>query len=99
MFELTDIDKLVSTGEHHGYVPALAEDQDQPVGLWEFHLNPAGEVCAAYFTAVPCCETGRCPHWTVIDRWEPLNTQSLLHCPTCGVEGRVSDGHWVDAQK
>ncbi len=95
-FELTDIDSLTETGPGHGYVLAKTADPEIPIGLWEYHLNGEGEVCAAYFTSVPCCESGRCPHWTVIDQWQPLTTGSDLHCPTCGMAGRVNRGRWED---
>ncbi len=92
-FEITDIDTLTETGPGHGFVYAWAEGQDMPIGLWEYHLKPDGDVCAAYFTSVPCCESGRCPHWTVIDHWTPLTAHGL-HCPTCGMSGRVNQGKW-----
>ena len=94
VFELTDIDTLTETGPGHGFVYAHAEDQDDPIGIMEYHLKPDGNVCAAYFTVVPCCETGRCPHWTVITEWTPLTTQSELHCPSCDMRGRIINGRW-----
>lgn len=96
-FELTDIDTLTETGPGHGYVFARAEGVVEPIGLWEYHLRPDGEqVCAAYFTSVPCCDSGRCPHWAVVDSWSPLTTKSELHCPSCGTAGRIVNGRWED---
>ncbi len=96
-FDLSNFEALIPTGPNHGYIPVTRDDNDEMVGIYEWHLNPRGELCAMYFTVWPCCDGDVCPHWTTIDHWDPLTVKVPLNCPSCGITGRIVDGRWVDS--
>jgi len=93
----------VSIGENVWVQRIGAYPSGEWVGVIEWHLDPAGELCGGYVAFAGfngLTDRGQQPverpTWTVVSL-DPLTLAPSLQCLTCPHHGFIRDGKWLPA--
>jgi len=94
-------DKAVSIGENVWLQKIAAYSTGEWIGVIEWHLNPAGNLCGGYvaFAGFNGMTTHgpqpvERPVWNVLSR-EPLTLSPSFQCASCPHHGFIRKGRWV----
>jgi len=88
--------EAIDLGNGTKYTRVVWGDNNEWVGINEWHLTPAGELCGGWIPFAGTSYPAGQPTWDVISR-APLTLSPSLLCRSCQHHGFIREGRWVPA--